>query len=65
MNGKKYINLLFASTSDFLKYAAVTIMSAIENLEENVGINVYYLYADIIEPIDDIKRNVLIISRKN
>ena len=57
MNCKKYINLLFSGTSDFIKYASVTVVSALENLEENVGINVYFLYADILKPISDITRN--------
>ncbi|MGN0017876.1 MAG: glycosyltransferase family 8 protein [Candidatus Gastranaerophilaceae bacterium] len=58
MNCKKYINLLFSGTSNYFKYASVVILSALENLEENVGINVYFLYADIIKPIDEETRNV-------
>ncbi|MBR2525327.1 hypothetical protein IKE67_02565 [bacterium] len=57
---KKYINLLFAGTSNFLKYACVTVMSALENLDENTSINAYYLYADIVEPFETTKRDVLI-----
>ena len=60
MNCKKYINLLFSGTSNYIKYATVTILSALENLQENVGINVYFLYADIIEPIDEDVKNAWI-----
>ncbi len=48
----KNINLLFAATSDYIKYVNVTLMSVIENLEPDVQVNVFFLYADIVSEID-------------
>ena len=43
---EKNINLLFAGTSDYVKYALVTVMSALKNLPAECGISVFYLYAE-------------------
>lgn len=55
---EKNINLLFSGTSDYVKYAAVTVMSATENTDKDTCLNVCFLYADIIKPIDENQRNM-------
>ena len=47
------INIMFAVTPDYLKYATVTAMSAVKNLK-NEKINIHFLYADIYNKISSI-----------
>jgi len=51
----KPIELLFAATSDFLPYAVVTAMSAIDKANGR-PVNVHFMYADIVKPISDTER---------
>ena len=59
MKNKNEINLLFAATPNFLKYATVTALSVLQNIpeEKNHKINLHFLYADIIEPLNQEEKN--------
>ena len=50
------INLLFATTSDYLPFVTVSAVSAKLNTTPDTIVNVYYLYADIVKEIDEIQR---------
>ena len=52
----KEINLLFASTSDYLPLITVNAVSVAKNLDSDYKINLHYLYADIVKYIPDEKR---------
>ena len=52
----KEINLLFASTSDYLPLIVVNAISIVKNLSCDYKINLHYLYADIVKEISDEKR---------
>ena len=51
----KPIELLFAATSDYLPYAVVTAISAIDNANGR-PVNIHFMYADIVKPISDTER---------
>lgn len=52
---RKPIDILFAATSDYLPYAIVTARSAIE-MAAGRPVNMHFMYADIVRPIDDVVR---------
>ncbi|MBO7656407.1 MAG: hypothetical protein J6S80_01625 [Alphaproteobacteria bacterium] len=61
---KKPIDILFAATSDYLPYAIVTAMSAIE-MAMGRPVNVHFMYADIVKPISDTERQSYFDRAKN
>ena len=60
------INLLFAATTDYLKYAVVTALSAAENIrDKDTKLCVHFLYADIVRNISDYERKLTFEAAKH
>lgn len=58
------MNIIFAGTSDFVPYATVTAMSILDNTTDK-DVHFYYLWADIVKPIDDtVRENMFDMARR-
>lgn len=61
----KEIDLLFASTSDYLPLIVVNAISIVKNLSCDYKVNLHYLYADIVKPISNEKRTNIFETAEN
>ena len=62
---RKPIDILFAATTDYLKYAVVTARSVVDRLDGR-PVNIHFMYADIVHPIpDDVRDNWFEMARRS